>query len=202
VSPYLKGGKIIGNYKLDVQIYDTTLRDGSQGEGIAFSLDDKIKIARKLDHLGVSYIEGGWPGSNPKDMEFFRYMQDYAWENARLTAFSSTRKPGVNVKQDNNLKALLESGVSVTTIFGKSWDFHVLRALETSLEENLNMVRESVAYLKDNGREVMFDAEHFFDGYKNNPDYALQVLDAASRAGAACLILCDTNGGTMPWEIE
>ena len=187
---------------LEVQIYDTTLRDGSQGEGISFSLDDKIKIARKLDHLGISYIEGGWPGSNPKDMEFFQYMRDYAWENARLTAFSSTRKPGVNVKQDNNLKALLESGVAVTTIFGKAWDFHVLRALETSLEENLNMVRETITYLKDSGREVLFDAEHFFDGYKNNPDYALQVLDAASRAGADCLILCDTNGGTLPWEIE
>lgn len=169
---------------------------------MAFSLDDKIKIAQKLDRLGVSYIEGGWPGSNPKDMEFFRYMRDYDWENARLTAFSSTRKPGVNVKQDSNLKALLESGVSVATLFGKSWDFHVLRALETSLEENLNMVRESIVYLRENGLEVMFDAEHFFDGYKNNPDYALQVLDAASQAGAACLILCDTNGGTMPWEIE
>ncbi len=186
---------------LDVQIYDTTLRDGSQGEGISFSLDDKIKIARKLDYLGVSYIEGGWPGSNPKDMEFFLHMRDYVWENARLAAFSSTRRPGVHVKQDNNLKALLDSGATVTTIFGKTWDFHVLRALETSLEENLNMVRETIAFLKDSGLEVIFDAEHFFDGYKNNPDYALQVLDVASQAGADCLILCDTNGGTLPWEI-
>ena len=187
---------------LDIQIYDTTLRDGSQGEGISFSLDDKIKIARKLDYLGISYIEGGWPGSNPKDLEFFQTMRDYSWENAQLTAFSSTRKAGVSVKQDSNIRALLESGVKVATIFGKAWDFHVIRALETSLEENLSMVRDTIAYLKESGLQVFFDAEHFFDGYKNNPEYALQVLAAAAEAGASCLILCDTNGGSMPWEIE
>lgn len=186
---------------LNVKIYDTTLRDGSQGEGISFSLDDKIKIARKLDYLGVSYIEGGWPGSNPKDMEFFSAMRDYPWENAQLAAFSSTRRAGVNVRQDGNIKSLLESGAKVVTIFGKAWDFHVTRALETTLEENLAMVRDTVAYLKEAGSQVFFDAEHFFDGYKNNPDYALQVLETAAGAGADCVILCDTNGGCLPWEL-
>ncbi|MDD3363534.1 MAG: citramalate synthase [Syntrophomonas sp.] len=183
-------------------IYDTTLRDGSQGEGISFSVDDKVKIAKKLDYLGVSYIEGGWPGSNPKDLDFFRQMKGYELEHARLAAFSSTRKPGGTVKQDNNISSLLAAEVSVATIFGKSWDFHVLRALETSLEENLNMVRETIAYLKERGLEVIFDAEHFFDGFKNNPDYAMQVLITAASAGADCLVLCDTNGGTLPWELD
>lgn len=187
---------------LDIKIYDTTLRDGSQGEGISFSLDDKIKIARKLDYLGISYIEGGWPGSNPKDLEFFQAMRDYNWENAQLAAFSSTRKPGVNVKQDSNIKSLLESGVKVATIFGKAWDFHVLRALETTLEENLAMIRDTIVFLKENGLQVFFDAEHFFDGYKNNPEYALQVLETAAQAGAECVILCDTNGGSLPWEVS
>jgi 2-isopropylmalate synthase len=186
---------------LDVKIYDTTLRDGSQGEGISFSVDDKIKIALKLDHLGVAYIEGGWPGSNPKDLDFFRQMQDCELKYARLSAFSSTRKAGGSVKQDSNLSALLAAQVPVAAIFGKAWDFHVLRALETTLEENLLMVKDSIAYLKDRGLEVVFDAEHFFDGYKHNPDYALQVLATAAGAGAECLVLCDTNGGTMPWEL-
>ena len=187
---------------MDVQIYDTTLRDGSQGEGVSFSIDDKIKIAKKLDFLGVSYIEGGWPGSNPKDLDFFHQMKDYEFKHARLSAFSSTRKPEGNVQQDNNITSLLASEVSVAAIFGKTWDFHVLRALETTLEENLNMVRETIGYLKDRGLEVIFDAEHFFDGFKNNADYALQVLAAAAGAGADCLVLCDTNGGTLPWELE
>jgi 2-isopropylmalate synthase len=187
---------------LDVLIYDTTLRDGAQGEGISFSLDDKIKIAKKLDYLGVSYIEGGWPGSNPKDLEFFKQMQRLDLKNARVAAFGSTRKPGITVKQDSNVKALLDSGAKTITIVGKTWDFHVLRALETTLEENLNMIRETVSYLKGKNLEVIFDAEHFFDGFKNNPDYALQVLKTAAGAGADWLILCDTNGGSMPWEIE
>jgi len=187
---------------LDVLIYDTTLRDGAQGEGISFSLDDKIKIAKKLDYLGVSYIEGGWPGSNPKDLEFFKQMQRLDLKNARVAAFGSTRKPGITVKQDSNIKALLDSGAKTITIVGKTWDFHVLRALETTLEENLNMIRETVSYLKDKDLEVIFDAEHFFDGFKNNPEYALQVLKTAADAGADWLILCDTNGGSMPWEIE
>jgi len=187
---------------LDVGVYDTTLRDGSQGEGMSLSLEDKIKIARKLDYLGVSYIEGGWPGSNPKDLDFFRMVQDIEFKHARIAAFSSTRKPGVSVQQDGNLQAILDAGVKTATLFGKSWDFHVLRALETTLEENLAMVRDSIAYLKDKGLEVIFDAEHFFDGYKNNREYALQVLKAAEQAGADLIALCDTNGGSMPWEIE
>jgi 2-isopropylmalate synthase len=186
---------------LDVLIYDTTLRDGAQGEGISFSLDDKIKIAKRLDYLGVSYIEGGWPGSNPKDLEFFKQVQLLDLKNSRVAAFGSTRKPGITVKQDSNVKALLESGAKTITIVGKTWDFHVLRALETTLEENLNMIRETVSYLKDKDLEVIFDAEHFFDGFKNNPDYALQVLQTAVGSGANWLILCDTNGGSMPWEI-
>lgn len=190
-----------GDKKLDILIYDTTLRDGSQGEGISFSLDDKIKIAQKLDYLGVSYIEGGWPGSNPKDLEFFKLAQRLDLKNSKVAAFGSTRKPNTPVTQDGNVKALLESGAGTITLVGKTWDFHVLRALETTLEENLGMIRETIAYLKDKGLEVIFDAEHFFDGYKNNQEYALQVLDAAAHAGADWLVLCDTNGGSMPWEI-
>lgn len=192
----------IGDTTLDVLIYDTTLRDGSQGEGISFSLDDKLKIAQKLDILGVTYIEGGWPGSNPKDLEFFKAIRQKELQHARLTAFSSTRRPNITVKQDSNLQALMDAGVSTATIFGKTWDFHVLRALETSLNENLNMIRETIAYLKDRNLEIIFDAEHFFDGYKNNAEYAIQVLGTAAEAGADWLVLCDTNGGTMPWEIE
>lgn len=191
----------VGDKKLDVLIYDTTLRDGSQGEGISFSLDDKLKIAQKLDYLGVSYIEGGWPGSNPKDLEFFKQARQLEFKNSKIVAFGSTRKPNITVKQDSNVKALLESGARTITLVGKTWDFHVLRALETTLEENLSMIGETIAYLKEKGLEVIFDAEHFFDGYKNNQDYALQVLKAAANAGADWLILCDTNGGTMPWEI-
>ncbi|HZK44377.1 MAG TPA: citramalate synthase [Syntrophomonadaceae bacterium] len=182
-------------------IYDTTLRDGAQGEGISFSLDDKLKIARKLDYLGVSYIEGGWPGSNPKDLEFFKQAQKLELKNSVITAFSSTRKPNTTISQDSNMKALIDSGVSTATIVGKAWDFHVYKALETTLEENLNMVKDTITFLKEKGLEVMFDAEHFFDGYKNNPEYALSVLMTAAEAGVDWLVLCDTNGGTMPWEI-
>jgi len=191
-----------GDKKLDVCIYDTTLRDGSQGEGLAFSVEDKLKVASKLDFLGVAYIEGGWPGSNPKDLEFFHRVPELDLKNARISAFGSTRRPGTNVKQDTNVKALLDAGVPVVAIVGKSWDFHVFRALETTLEENLAMIRETISYLKDMGLEVVFDAEHFFDGYKNNPDYALQVLASAGEAGADWLVLCDTNGGTLPWDLE
>lgn len=192
----------IGDSKLNVTIYDTTLRDGSQAEGISFSLEDKLQIARRLDSLGISYIEGGWPGSNPKDMEFFRAILSQGLQNSRIAAFSATRKPGISVKQDVNLQALLDSGAPCATLVGKSWDFHVIRALETTLEENLNMVRESIAYLKDKDKEVIFDAEHFFDGFKANQDYALKVLQTAEEAGADWIILCDTNGGSMPWEVE
>jgi 2-isopropylmalate synthase len=176
------------------------LRDGAQGEGISLTVDDKLKIAAKLDYLGIAYIEGGWPVSNPKDMEFFSRIQEIKLNNSRITAFSATRKPGVAVTSDNNIKAVLDSGVKTATIFGKTWDFHVIKALETSLDENLNMIRDSIGYLASQGLEVIFDAEHFFDGYKDNRDYALQVLERAAQAGAVCLVLCDTNGGTMPWE--
>jgi 2-isopropylmalate synthase len=150
----------------------------------------------------VSYIEGGWPGSNPKDLEFFRQVKELDLQNSRITAFSSTRKPGIPAKKDSNIKALLESGVNTVAIFGKTWDFHVLRALETSLEENLSMIEDTVSFLKGRGLEVIFDAEHFFDGYKNNTGYALKVLQTAADAGADWLILCDTNGGMLSWEIE
>ncbi|MGE5381784.1 MAG: citramalate synthase [Methylocystaceae bacterium] len=194
--------KVHGDLANKIVIYDTTLRDGSQGEGISFSVEDKIRIAHKLDWLGVDYIEGGWPGSNPKDLEFFRLAAEQNWQHAKITAFSSTRRPGAGVKQDANIQTLAASGVSHCAIFGKTWDFHVLKALETTLEENLRMVEETVAYLTARGIEVMFDGEHFFDGFKNNPDYALQVLKAARAGGAQWLVLCDTNGGCLPWEVE
>lgn len=184
-----------------IEIYDTTLRDGAQGEGITFSLEDKLKIAQKLDEMGFHYVEGGWPGSNPKDMAFFRRVKNLSFKNAVITAFGSTRKPGIRPEEDYNLRCLVESGASTITIFGKSWDFHVEKALETTLAENLKMIRESVAYLRAKGLTVFYDAEHFFDGYKANPEYALATLDAAVEGGASRIVLCDTNGGSMPWEI-
>ncbi|RJX18317.1 MAG: citramalate synthase [Desulforudis sp.] len=184
-----------------IQIYDTTLRDGAQGEGISFSLEDKIRIARRLDKIGVHYIEAGWPGSNPKDMEFYRRMLDYPFRSARLAAFCSTRRAGTVPEDDANLRAVLDCGVRTATMVGKSWDFHVFRALNTTLEENLDMVRQSVAFLKAHGLEVIYDAEHFFDGYKAQPEYALATLKAAQEAGADTIVLCDTNGGTLPTEI-
>jgi 2-isopropylmalate synthase len=193
--------RCVGNKQLDVLIYDTTLRDGAQGEGISFSLDDKIKIAQKLAWLGVSYIEGGWPGSNPKDLEFFKLARRLDLNHTRVAAFGSTRKPNTPVSRDGNVQALLESGARTITLVGKTWDFHVLRALETTLEENLSMIRETISYFKDQGREVIFDAEHFFDGCKHNRDYTLQIVETAAQAGADWLILCDTNGGSMSWEI-
>ncbi|HHW60836.1 MAG TPA: citramalate synthase [Syntrophomonadaceae bacterium] len=196
-----KGENYLGNKDAQVLIYDTTLRDGAQGEGISFSLDDKLKIAQKLDYLGVAYIEGGWPGSNPKDLEFFKRIREYELHHARIAAFSSTRKAGMRVSKDSNIKALLEAGVQTATIVGKTWDFHVVRALETTLEENLNMIRDSILFLKEKGLELIFDAEHFFDGYCHNPDYALQVLGTAAEAGADWIVLCDTNGGMMPWQV-
>ncbi|HHW44479.1 citramalate synthase [Desulfofundulus thermobenzoicus] len=184
-----------------VEIYDTTLRDGSQGEGISFSAGDKVKIALKLDQLGFHYIEGGWPGSNPKDMDFFRRIGSHRLQNARVTAFGSTRRPGVPVETDVNIQSIVSAGVSVATLFGKSWDFHVLGALGTTLEENLAMIQESVAYLKGRGMMVIYDAEHFFDGFKANPEYALATLQAAVRGGADRVVLCDTNGGSLPGEL-
>jgi len=182
-------------------IYDTTLRDGSQREGISLMVNDKLKIAEKLDELGIDYIEGGWPGSNPKDMEFFQSARELNLKHARLCAFGSTRRPGTAAKDDPNVQALLEAETTVVTVFGKSWDFHVDKALGTTLTENLAMIRDTVSYLKAAGREVIFDAEHFFDGYKSNPAYALEVVRAAAENGADVVVLCDTNGGVMPWEL-
>lgn len=184
-----------------VKIFDTTLRDGTQGEGISLSVEDKIKIARKLDELGVHYIEGGWPGSNSKDIEFFERARTMTFTNAKITAFGSTRRKDSLAADDINLNRLVESGAQVATIFGKSWDFHVTTAIQTTLEENLNMIYDSVLFLKNSGMEVIYDAEHFFDGYKNNPVYALQTIKKAQDAGADWITLCDTNGGSLPNEI-
>ncbi|OIP28390.1 MAG: citramalate synthase [Dehalococcoidia bacterium CG2_30_46_19] len=186
---------------LVVQLYDTTLRDGAQQEGISFSAEDKLKIAQKLDELGIDFIEGGWPGSNPKDTQFFSRQQDLNLSHAVLVAFSSTRRPKCNTDEDANLRALLEAGTSVVTIVGKAWDKQVAQVLETTLEENLDMISDSINYLKLKGLRVFFDAEHFFDGYKTNPEYALEVIGHAAKAGAECVILCDTNGGTLPQQI-
>ncbi len=184
-----------------IQIYDTTLRDGSQGEDISFSLEDKLHILKKLDDLGVDYVEGGWPGSNSKDIAFFHRAQESRLKHARLTAFGSTRHPRHAVAHDKNLQAILEAKTPVVTIFGKSWDLHVKVALGISLDENLNLIRESVAFLKSKGREVIYDAEHFFDGFKADSEYALATLAAAEAAGADTIVLCDTNGGTMTADL-
>jgi 2-isopropylmalate synthase len=184
-----------------VKIYDTTLRDGAQGEGVNFSMEDKVRIARRLDQFGVHYIEGGWPGSNPKDVRFFQQMQGVTLKNAKLAAFGSTRRPLTAASADGNLRSLIEARTPVTTIYGKSWDFQVVETLGTTLEENLAMISDSVAFLLPHFEEVFYDAEHFFDGFKSNKEYALQTLLAAESAGAKCLILCDTNGGTLPLEL-
>lgn len=184
-----------------VEIFDTTLRDGTQSEHIAYSLDDKIAIAHELDRLGVDYIEGGWPGSNPKDMGFFERARTEKFGHARVVAFGSTRHAKNKPSEDPNLKALVDAQTPVLIIFGKTWDFHVTDALRVSLEDNLEMIRSSVQYLAGHTGEMLYDAEHFFDGYKHNRDYALKTLDAALAGGAKCLILCDTNGGTLPDEV-
>jgi len=185
-----------------VFLYDTTLRDGTQMEGISLSVQDKLKIARRLDDFGVDYIEGGWPGSNPKDVAFFERTCDMHFKHARIAAFGSTLKKGSTPENDANLQALLATCTPVVTLVGKSWDLHVTDVLEATLEENLGMIGASVAYMKAHGKEVVYDAEHFFDGYKANPEYALQTLFAAAESGADFLVLCDTNGGSMPWEVE
>ncbi|KTD85516.1 citramalate synthase [Paenibacillus etheri] len=184
-----------------ISIFDTTLRDGTQGEGISLSADDKLKIAKKLDDLGVHYIEGGIPGSNNKDIEFFKRVKELHL-NAKITAFGSTRRKNSLAENDDNLKRMIDAGVPAATLVGKSWDFHVHTALQTTLEENLAMIGDSISYLKRKGLEVIFDAEHFFDGYKNNPEYAAAVLSKAQEAGADWLVMCDTNGGTLPFEIH
>ncbi len=184
-----------------IEIYDTTLRDGSQGEGINFSLDDKIRISKKLDEFGVDYIEGGWPGSNPKDVEFFERMERERLHHARLAAFGSTRRPNTTADEDENLYKLIAAKTPVVTIFGKSWDMHVTHALRTTMEVNLEMIRDSVKWLVGRVGQVIYDAEHFFDGYKCCREYAISTLKAAESAGASLIVLCDTNGGTLPDEI-
>lgn len=186
----------------NISLYDTTLRDGTQGEGISLSADDKIKIAHRLDEFGVHYIEGGWPGSNPKDAEFFQRVRDLSFQHAKIAAFGATLKKNKRPEDDVNIQMLLNAETPVVTLVGKSWDLHVNEVLETSLNKNLEMIGESVAYFNERGKEVVYDAEHFFDGYKANPSYALKTLISAAENGARVVVLCDTNGGSLPWEIE
>ncbi|HEY8462989.1 MAG TPA: citramalate synthase [Bacillota bacterium] len=183
-----------------VFFYDTTLRDGAQGEGIYFSVEDKLRIVKQLDALGINYIEGGWPGSNPRDFEFYQAAAGLNLTNAKLVAFGSTRRSSNPPQTDKTLNDLLATGTQTVTIFGKSWDLHALEVLKVSLAKNLQMIEDSVAYLCQNNRETIYDAEHFFDGYKANPGYALETLKAAVRGGASYIVLCDTNGGTLPLE--
>jgi 2-isopropylmalate synthase len=185
-----------------IEIYDTTLRDGSQAEDVSFSVEDKVRITLKLDELGVHFIEGGWPGANPKDIEFFQIIKATPLQQAKIVAFGSTRKAKNSAKDDPTLEALLSAETDIVTIFGKSWTLHVTEALETTLETNLELIGDSIAFLRSKGRQVFYDAEHFFDGYKTDPTYALKTIEAAVKAGAERIILCDTNGGTMPWEIR
>ena len=185
-----------------IQIYDTTLRDGTQSEGFTVSSNDKVRIAQKLDELGVAFIEGGWPGSNPKDVEFFERARDMPWKNALIAAFGSTCRVKGGPEDDANIKALIDSHTPVCTIFGKTWTLHVKEVLLTTPEDNLRIIEHSVAYLKSNGKRVIYDAEHFFDGYKADSSYALETLKAAIRGGAETVVLCDTNGGTLPWDVE
>ena len=187
--------------KKDVQVYDTTLRDGEQGESINFSVEDKVRIAQRLDEFGVDYIEGGWPGSNPKALSFFDRMKEVPLKGAKLAAFGSTRRKQTAAGEDPQILTLLDAATPVVTIFGKTWDLHVRDALKCTPEENIAMISDSVRFLKQAGREVIYDAEHFFDGFNANADYALATLRAAAEAGADCIVLCDTNGGTMPTGI-
>ncbi len=183
-----------------IKLYDTTLRDGTQSEDISFLVQDKVSIARQLDELGIDYIEGGWPGSNPKDIAFFEAIRNEKLTHAKITAFGSTRRAKTTPAEDDNIQTLIAAKPDAVTIFGKTWDFHVREALRISLEENLELINDSLAYLKQRVGEVIYDAEHFFDGYKTNPEYALKTLQAAAEAQVDCIVLCDTNGGTLPHE--
>ncbi len=185
-----------------IEIYDTTLRDGSQAEDVSFSVEDKVRIALKLDELGVHFIEGGWPGANPKDIEFFQIIKTTPLTQAKIVAFGATRKAKNAAESDPTLEALLAAETDIVTIFGKSWTLHVTEALETTLEANLELIGDSIAFLRSHGRTVFYDAEHFFDGYKTDAAYALRTIETAAKAGAERIILCDTNGGTMPWDIQ
>ncbi len=182
-------------------IYDTTLRDGAQREGLSLSLDDKLRIARQLDSLGIPFIEGGWPGANPKDVQFFWKLREQPLTTSEVVAFCSTRRPNSIAAEDDNLKAILSAGTLWVTLFGKSWDLHVTEGLQTTLTENLAMIEDTIQFFRSQGRQVIYDAEHWFDGYKANPNYALETLKTAAKAGAEWLVFCDTNGGTLPHEI-
>ena len=183
-------------------LYDTTLRDGTQREGLSVSIEDKLRIARRLDQLGIPFIEGGWPGANPKDVQFFWQLQEDPLKQAEIVAFCSTRRPNSTAATEPMLQDILAAGTRWVTIFGKSWDLHVTTSLKTTLEENLAMIRDTIEYLRYQGRRIIYDAEHWFDGYKHNRDYALQTLEVAIASGAEWLVLCDTNGGTLPHEIS
>jgi 2-isopropylmalate synthase len=183
-------------------VYDTTLRDGAQGENVSLTVRDRLRIAERLDQLGISFIEGGWPGSNPKDAEFFERARDMAWQHATIAAFGATRRASLGADTDPSIQALVASGARVCTLFGKSWTLHVSEVLRTTLETNLRLIEETCRYLSGLGRRVIYDAEHFFDGYSADPGYALETLQAAARAGAEVLVLCDTNGGSLPWRVE
>ena len=186
----------------EVKLYDTTLRDGCQAEDVSFTVEDKVRIAKKLDELGIHYIEGGWPGSNPKDMRFFKEIRGIPQKHAKIVSFGSTARAGIVLEEDRNLKSLINSKTSVVTIFGKSWDIHVKDALHIKLTENIKLISDTINYLKKHFAEVFFDAEHFFDGFKANSQYALQTVKEASQAGADCIALCDTNGGTLPHQLS
>lgn len=188
--------------KRTIKILDSTLRDGAQGQGISFSLEDKIKIVKALDELGIAYIEAGNPGSNPKDMEFFKKVEDLKLENSQIVAFGSTRRPNKKAEDDANLESLVKANTETVVIFGKAWDFQVKEILKTTLEENLLMIKDTIEYLRKKGKKVIFDGEHFYDGYKNNPEYSIDTLKVAKEAGAEIVVLCDTNGGTLPTEIK
>jgi len=185
-----------------IHLYDATLREGNQTEDISFSIEDKLRITQRLDEFGMHYIEGGWPGSNPKDIQYFKEVKNCRLKNAVVTAFGSTAKPGSAVEKDKNLNELINARTEAVTIFGKSWDMHVKGVLRITLDDNLSLIQGSIAYLKQHVPQVFFDAEHFFDGFKSHPDYAISLLRSAFRGGADCLVLCDTNGGTLPYEIH
>ena len=184
-----------------IKLYDTTLRDGTQAEDISFLVEDKIRISHRLDEIGIHYIEGGWPGSNPKDVAYFKDIKKEKLSHAKIAAFGSTRRAKVTPDKDQNIRTLVQAEADAVTIFGKTWDFHVREALRISLQENVDLIHDSLAYLKQHVGEVFYDAEHFFDGYKANPEYAIKTLKAAEQANVDCIILCDTNGGTMPFEL-
>ncbi|MGC8790757.1 MAG: citramalate synthase, partial [Desulfurella sp.] len=185
-----------------VKIFDTTLRDGTQSEDVSLLVEDKLTITEILDDLGVHYIEGGWPGSNPKDEDYFRQVKSLRLKHAKISSFGSTRRAKLKVEEDPNIIQLVESQTPVITIFGKSWDLHVKEALKITLDENLEIIYDSVQYLKKHCDEFIYDAEHFFDGFKHNPEYALKTLQSAIEGGADVIVLADTNGGTLPWELE